>query len=368
MRLLKNPDYDIVTATRGTRANIQADIQDLLSDAGSGFTNFFVTSVSTSYSEKTQIMTTFGDNEVVYYFGKQPIIFNISGLLFDSMENDWFVNFLTLYATTLRGTQLAQTFGLVEITFPNMIVTGSISQLSTQHDAHRDTDIVFSMQFIAKDVVPLPSMVSRTDATANESNMINFSAGRKGVVKYTLASGTSAGGFMNSQTTIGENVNTSTAGGTGASESLNSFRTNIFSPVFGVIASITKVVKTSTGSVSTIISSFTNPVNQVLRDITNIATQASGVAILVQTSVLKATSAPGQVLINLRNTIAALKGSAGIISRMPQNISDNFRSYNSGGYVKKGSTILTAGKAKNKSKTAVLSSGNTYNPSKSNTL
>ena len=59
---------------------------------------------------------------------------------------------------------------------------------------------------------------------------------------------------------------------------LNAFRTNIFSPVFGVLSTITKVVKSTTGSISSIISSFTNPVNQILRDITSIGSQAASIA------------------------------------------------------------------------------------------
>ena len=30
-------------------------------------------------------MTTFGDNEVVYYFGKNPVVINIQGMLIDSL-------------------------------------------------------------------------------------------------------------------------------------------------------------------------------------------------------------------------------------------------------------------------------------------
>ena len=55
-----------------------------ISNKQRGYDRFLLTDFSVSYSEKTQIMTTFGDNEVVYYFGKNPVIINLSGVLVDS--------------------------------------------------------------------------------------------------------------------------------------------------------------------------------------------------------------------------------------------------------------------------------------------
>lgn len=383
MRLLKNPDYDIISDTRGKtgKVDIQSDIQNLLS--GSGFANFFLTNIQTNYSEKTQIMTTFGDNEVVYYFGKQPVIFNLTGLLFDSIENEWFVNFLTLYQTVIRGTQLAKNFGLVEITFPNMIVTGSISSLSTQQDASRDTDIVFNMQFIAKNISPLPVNINSgvPDPTVS-GKFLDFAAARSGVKKYTLGSGTLGQGFMSPLTKtvtdaiseVSESITdalsplASAAGEAG--DSLNEIRTSIFSPVAGILSSITKILKSPAGpgSITSIVSSLTSPVNELLGDISNIAAQASGIANLVQSSIISLTSGPGQIRTNIRNTIAALKGAAGTITRLPKSISDDFRSYNTGGQISRKSYILSSGKSGNVSKAAVLSSGSTYNPAKSNKL
>jgi hypothetical protein len=362
MRLLKNPDYDI--KADGIPSDLEADINALLSKEG--FVNFFVTNFDTSFSEKTQVFTTFGDGEVIYYFGKQPVVFNITGMLFDSIDNDWFSKFLRLYQHVLRGSQLAKNFNLIQLTLPNMIITGTISQLNVRQDATRDTDISFGMQFIAKEVLPIPISLNEGPPPGNISaNLINFKANRSGVTVLGLSSQTLGSGFLNPGI---EFLRKTTSAANANNEALNTFRASMFSPVFGIITSITKVVKTTTGDVSEIISSFTDPVNQVLRDITNIATQASGLALLVQSSILQATSAPGQSIINFKNTLAALKGSAGIISRLPQNIADNFRSYNSGGYVPAQSTLVTAGKAGSKSKASVLSSGKPYNPTKSNVL
>ncbi len=143
---------------------------------------------------------------------------------------------------------------------------------------------------------------------------------------------------------------------------LNSFRTSIFSPVFGIISSITKIVKTSTGSISKIVSSFTNPVNQILRDITSIATQATALAILVESSVNDIVSIPARTVINYNNTIRSLKKTGGTISRVPENISEIFRRQFSNGHIDSGTAILKLGKTRHKTKSAVLTSGSSYQP------
>ena len=121
-----------------------------------GYDRFLLTDFNVSYSEKTQIMTTFGDNEVVYYFGKNPVIINLSGVLVDSLTNDWFGNFINLYNNFLRGTQLARNFEMLQLVLPNMTIVGSILSLSHQQTSTRDTDIPFSMQFYAKQIMMLP--------------------------------------------------------------------------------------------------------------------------------------------------------------------------------------------------------------------
>lgn len=370
LKLLKGPDYNPAESVRNARSNVDKEVQELIS--AEGFAKFFVTNVAVSYNEKSQITTTFGDNEVVYYFGRQPIVFNISGLLFDSIENDWFSKFLTLYAGVLRGTQLAKSFSLVQITFPNMIVTGSISSLSTSQDASRDTDITFNMQFIAKEVVPLPTYMPQGGAQNLVGSLIDFKADRRGVNYAVLSSGTLGGGFMdgvvNASSAANSLVGKLSGAAAGVSSTLNSFRTNIFTPVYGVLSSITKIVKSVTGTISSIISSFTNPVNQILRDIQSISSQATGIAMLVENSVNDVISIPSRTLNNVNNTIKGLSRTAGTISRVPENISETFKRLYGSGRVKRGAAILSSGKAKKKDKAAILNSGAPYVPTASNRL
>lgn len=369
MTLLKGPDYDPLQNVAGASSDVTEDVNSLV--AGT-FANFFLTDISYNFNEKVQVMQTFGDNEVVYYFGRQPLMITMSGLLFDSLENDWFSKFLTLYAGVLRGTELAKTFSLVKLTLPNMVIVGSISGISLNQNSNRDTDIPFSMQFIAKQVVPLPTIMPTGQAQNIVGTLVDFKANRQGVAGYKLGSGSLSGGFFDSAAkTFGDLTGAigGLAGATGnVNSSLNSFRTNIFSPVYGVLSSITKIVKTVTGSVAGIISSFTNPLNQILRDITNVSTQAAGVALMVENSVNDVIRIPARTITNLQNTLRSLKSTAGTISRVPEDISQTFKRLYGSGLLKKNTPILSSGKARQKSKAAVLTSGAPYLPIKSNTL
>jgi hypothetical protein len=386
MQFLPGPGYDPVSAVKGASSNVESDVKDMLAGR---FVNFFLTDISLSFNEKAQITQTFGDNEVVYYFGRQPMVMNLSGMLFDSLENDWFSKFMTMYAGVLRGTQLAKTFSLIKITFPNMVVTGSISSFSFNQNSQRDTDIPFQMQFIAKEVVPLPVPVVNGSATNNVGTLVDWKATRDGVQGYSLSMGGLGGGFMDSvNKTVGDvtgiggaiggalgsvkgavgGVNGLMGGSNGPAAALTAFRTNIFTPVFGVISSITKIVKSVTGDITSIISSFTNPVNQVLRDIQSVSVQATGLALLVENSVNDIISIPVNTITNFKNTVRSLKSTAGTISRVPENISQSFKRLHSSGRIKHGAAVLSSGKARTKSKAAVLSSGAPYTPSKSNSL
>ena len=120
----------------------------------SGYDEFLLTGVSCDMNEKVQISEVFGDGEVVYYFGRLPLMFNLRGILIDSVDNNWFVNWIKTYSDFLRGSQAAKNYELIKIVLPNMTITGSIAGFSYNQDSSRDTDIAFSMQFIAKLVEP----------------------------------------------------------------------------------------------------------------------------------------------------------------------------------------------------------------------
>lgn len=292
------------------------------SSSSVGYDEFLVTHVSCQMQEKLQVTEVFGDGEVAYYFGRQPLMFTISGVLIDSPDNTWFTNFLRTYASVMRGTQLAQNHELLRLVLPNMTLTGSISGLSWDQDSANDVAIQFSFQFLAKRVDPTaPVLYNVTDADLQSlidfgkaSSMISQqkindlkrqSAALENVIKNPTSTvadlgtalskvGQGAGGIdmdkkkeapnflqqMNSD--LQKWVKGAKAQGDAAAKgmfssvtaNLTGIRTQLFSPVYGILTSLIKLVKNTAGQVNNIFNSLFKPVQNILRDITNISKQA----------------------------------------------------------------------------------------------
>lgn len=317
------------------------------------YSKFMLTDVSVSHQEKIQVNSVFGDNEVVYYFGRNPPTVQISGIVFDSLGAQWFTNMLGLYQIALRGTELAKSFELLELILPNMKILGSISSLTHQQSSTNDAMINFSMQIIPKMITPLP-ILSTSSTLSNISNLLSFSVGKSGFggSGFEMSIGNAVKGVISSSGF------TSTYD-TFLSE-LNSFRNNIVSPVYGMISIITKTVQSTSGDITSLLSSFSDPVNRILGDITSIATQAISLANLIEQSVNNITLIPKHVETNLRNTLHSLRNSAGVISRLPESVSEIIKRNATMGTVKRGSAILNTGGARSKSKSYLLSSGKPY--------
>ena len=115
-----------------------------------GYAEFLLQNIQFGFSEKSQVMQTFGDAETVYYFGKAPTTVSLTGLLVDDLDNDWFSKFITGYNSFLRGTELARNFELMRLELPNATFTGSLMNMNYQQNSQRDADIQFSCTLLLK--------------------------------------------------------------------------------------------------------------------------------------------------------------------------------------------------------------------------
>jgi hypothetical protein len=332
-----------------------------ISNKARGYDRFLLTHFGVDYSEKTQIMTTFGDNEVAYYFGKNPVVINLSGVIIDSLTNNWFSDFINVYQTFLRGTQLAKNFELLELVLPNMTVVGTVLSLSHQQTADRDTDIPFSIQFYAKKITMLPQKVLGTSGYTQEtlSSTSIFNAGNKQSQGASLPQlGT---GHISKTGATNGFTEPSWLAGAGNELQLGAdwFRNNITSAAVSVIATLTKIIQVVAKDISAIVLSFTNPLNAILSDIMNVAVQGTAVANLIEAKVADIAHTIGTVSINLRNTLSSLKNTAGTITRLPQSVSDAFKHNVHHGRIGSSAAVLSSGK-KNITKAAVLNSGAPY--------
>ena len=359
-----------------------------------GYDRFLLTGVSCSMNEKVQISEVFGDSEVVYYFGREPLIFNLSGVLVDSADNLWFTDWLKLYSDFLRGSQTARNYELIKIVLPNMAITGTISGFSWQQDSNRDVDIGFSFQFIAKVVEPLPVAGSKENMISNKVSKVNFATVAKLIPQSQINSlknqiggltsiiqnpssslkdksdamskiGSGLGGTFDSflassgssissfQKTIdgwtkssvsAVNSIKSTSMFQTVTSSLNGIRTNLFSPIYGVLSSLTKLVTNVFGAATSVFNALVTPVRNILRDITNISNQAVALVNTVNSAIkgfgrnisgqLKGVSSDYQA------AIKALNRAAGAIGSAPRSVAHTIADMFSNGVVTSGAPFL----------------------------
>lgn len=277
-----------------------------------GYASFLLTDIQCQFEEKMQVTEVFGDSEVVYYFGRNPIQVEFGGVLIDSVDNNWFTQWMDMYAGVMRGTQLARNYELLQIVTPNMTLIGTINRTSWNQNSARDVDIPFRFSFLAKQVIPTPVIPTGAPLTSGASTALGTSSAGsfttqsqitnqksllgnlQGVIQNPMSTVQQYASALNSTGSLGSTINSPMAsagsltgaassalgglglgsftGGTSAtgtskagtaaapldiftnvSSSLAGIRASLVSPVYGVITSLTKLV--GAGTLSTKVAS-----------------------------------------------------------------------------------------------------------------
>lgn len=160
--------------TNLTSAELSAFRDSINGEDGLGFINFITQSLSYSIQEKSQIMHTFGGQEAVYFYGKAPVMVQLTGTIVDDIDNDQFTKFLGLYNKFLRGSQASKEYAYVTLDTSNVVFIGSFLNISVQQSSDRDTDVNFSAQFLAKTFTLRSSDMVFADGEGNFTSDIRF--------------------------------------------------------------------------------------------------------------------------------------------------------------------------------------------------
>jgi hypothetical protein len=120
------------------------------SPGGSGYIDFLMTQAQESYTEKVQISEVLSDNFISYFFGAAPPVFNYTGVLYNTLQNDWRSAFSILYHQVIRGTQLARRKVSLCLAYDNVIVTGAILNMNQSLDATQQMAATFSFSMLVK--------------------------------------------------------------------------------------------------------------------------------------------------------------------------------------------------------------------------
>jgi len=117
-----------------------------------GYVDFLITQIQERYQEKMQVSETLADNYVAYFFGQAAPIWNYSGYLINSRQDDQASNFVRLYSSLLRGTQLARRQKIASLKYDSFIVAGAMTNLILGRNGMNELLVQFSFDFLVKRV------------------------------------------------------------------------------------------------------------------------------------------------------------------------------------------------------------------------
>jgi hypothetical protein len=117
-----------------------------------GYMDFFLQQIQSPLQEKYQVVETLSDNYVAYFFGQSAPVWQYSGELLNTVQDDQLSAWVRMYVAILRGTQLARRGKVVSLRYDNFIVTGTIVNTSWVHNAQNEMRISFNFSLLVKRV------------------------------------------------------------------------------------------------------------------------------------------------------------------------------------------------------------------------
>jgi hypothetical protein len=119
---------------------------------GKGYIDFLLQQANHSLNEKYQVVETLSDNYVAFFFGQSAPIFQYSGSLMNTFQDDWAINMLQLYMNMGRGSQLARRGVLFYLKYDSMAVSGSLLNLNTSLTGDVEVVVPFSFNMLVRKI------------------------------------------------------------------------------------------------------------------------------------------------------------------------------------------------------------------------
>lgn len=118
-----------------------------------GFVDFFLQQINETFVESRQVDKVLGDNYVAFYFGQEPPVFQYSGSLLNSQQDDQRTGFALAYQHLIRGSRLAQRGALLRLRYDSVIVSGTIDSHSQILNAENELIVPFNFTMLVKEYV-----------------------------------------------------------------------------------------------------------------------------------------------------------------------------------------------------------------------
>jgi hypothetical protein len=119
---------------------------------GNGYIDFLLQQANHSLNEKYQVVETLSDNYVAFFFGQSAPIFQYSGSLMNTFQDDWAINMLRLYQSLGRGSQLARRGVLFYLRYDSIAVSGSLLNLNWSLTGDVEIVVPFSFNMLVRKI------------------------------------------------------------------------------------------------------------------------------------------------------------------------------------------------------------------------
>jgi hypothetical protein len=124
---IKDDTYAILKVVKASGEEIRLIDSGSVDGGTTQYTNFILQSVQEARMEKHQIVQTFGE-PYIYFFGEQPRFLDVTAVLVDSFDFNWYAEFWENYDRYLRGTKLVEMGARCYLFYDDNIVEGYMLQ------------------------------------------------------------------------------------------------------------------------------------------------------------------------------------------------------------------------------------------------
>ena len=123
--------------------------------SGSGYIDFLLSQANHALREKVQISETLSDNYAAFFFGQSPPMFQYSGYLYNTFQDDWTMRMYLLFQKLARGTQLARRGFMLHLKYDSIIVSGAMTNLQWSLIGGREAANDFSFGMLVRKITIL---------------------------------------------------------------------------------------------------------------------------------------------------------------------------------------------------------------------
>lgn len=133
---VKDDTYAILKVIRADGTEIKLLDSGDPSGQTTQYSNFILQSVTEARMEKHQIVETFGD-PYIFFFGESPRFLDVTAVLVDSVDFNWYAEFWSNYDTYLRGTKSVEQGARTYMFYDDNIVEGYMLMAQAQKTSER---------------------------------------------------------------------------------------------------------------------------------------------------------------------------------------------------------------------------------------